>query len=203
MRPSAGRLWFLRRSFDSRHSRPLPALVDDIDTVWHTIDGTKDSALAARVGRLLRAGRNRTMSQADAAGSPGGPTGGRRHSCRGCRRTCSASGPCSRRVSRDHSRALYIGDQMVLCRVLGKYLMYADAQETGITPHLAMDGYWESWITRALAWTVRPGWHCLDVGANHGYYTLVPADGACPEGRVTPIEPTPKLAELLRTDPRR
>ena len=100
--------------------------------------------------------------------------------------------------SRAHSRALYLGDQMVLCRVLGKYLMYADAQETGITPHLAMDGYWESWITVALARTVRPGWHCLDVGANHGYYTLVLADGAGPEGRVTPIEPTPKLAELLR-----
>ena len=101
-------------------------------------------------------------------------------------------------VSREHSRALYLGDQMVLCRVLGKYLMYADAQETGITPHLAMDGYWESWITTALARTVRPGWHCLDVGANHGYYTLILADGAGPGGRVVPIEPTPKLAELLR-----
>jgi FkbM family methyltransferase len=101
-------------------------------------------------------------------------------------------------VSREHSRSLYLGEQTVLCRVLGKYLMYADSQETGITPHLAMDGYWESWITLALARTVRPGWHCLDVGANHGYYTLVLADGAGPNGRVVPVEPTPRLAELLR-----
>jgi FkbM family methyltransferase len=101
-------------------------------------------------------------------------------------------------VSREHSRALYLGDQMVLCRVLGKYLVYADGQETGITPHLAMDGFWEPWITLALARTVRPGWHCLDVGANHGYYTLVLADGVGPEGRVAPVEPTPRLAELLR-----
>jgi FkbM family methyltransferase len=101
-------------------------------------------------------------------------------------------------VSREHSRALYLGDQTVLCRVLGKYLVYADAQETGITPHLAMDGYWESWITLVLARTVRPGWHCLDVGANHGYYTLVMADAAGPEGRVVPVEPTPRLVELLR-----
>jgi FkbM family methyltransferase len=86
----------------------------------------------------------------------------------------------------------------LLCRVLGKYLVYADAQETGITPHLAMDGYWESWITVALARTLRPGWHCLDVGANHGYYTLVMADAVGPEGRVVPVEPTPRLAELLR-----
>jgi FkbM family methyltransferase len=101
-------------------------------------------------------------------------------------------------VSREHSRALYLGDQTVLCRVLGKYLVYADAQETGITPHLAMDGYWESWITLVLARTVRPGSHCLDVGANHGYYTLVMADAAGPEGRVVPVEPTPRLVELLR-----
>jgi FkbM family methyltransferase len=101
-------------------------------------------------------------------------------------------------VSREHSRALYLGDKTVLCRVLGKYLVYADAQETGITPHLAMDGYWESWITLVLARTVRPGWHCLDVGANHGYYTLVMADAAGPDGRVVPVEPTPRLVELLR-----
>jgi FkbM family methyltransferase len=101
-------------------------------------------------------------------------------------------------VSREHSRALYLGEQTVLCRVLGKYLVYADSQETGITPHLAMDGFWEPWITLALARTVRPGWNCLDVGANHGYYTLILADGVGPEGRVAPIEPTPRLAELMR-----
>jgi FkbM family methyltransferase len=86
----------------------------------------------------------------------------------------------------------------VLCRVLGKYLMYADAQETGITPHLVMDGYWESWITVAIARTLRPGWHCLDIGANHGYYTLIMADAVGREGRVVPVEPTPRLADLLR-----
>lgn len=101
-------------------------------------------------------------------------------------------------ASREESRALYLGDHTVLCRVLGKYLVYADSQETGITPHLALHGYWESWITLALARTLRPGWHCLDVGANHGYYTLVMADGAGPDGHVLPVEPTPRLAELLR-----
>jgi FkbM family methyltransferase len=101
-------------------------------------------------------------------------------------------------VSRQESRAIYLGRETVICRVLGKYLMYADAQETGITPHLAMDGYWESWITVALARTVRPGWNCLDVGANHGYYTLIMADAVGQHGRVSPVEPTPRLAELLR-----
>jgi FkbM family methyltransferase len=36
------------------------------------------------------------------------------------------------------------------------------------------------------------------VGANHGYFTLVLADAVGPEGRVAPVEPTPRLAELLR-----
>jgi FkbM family methyltransferase len=101
-------------------------------------------------------------------------------------------------LSRRESRALYLGKETVLCRVLGKYLMYADAQETGITPHFSMDGYWESWITVRLARTLRPGWHCLDVGANHGYYTLIMADAVGQGGRVVPVEPTPRLAELLR-----
>jgi FkbM family methyltransferase len=101
-------------------------------------------------------------------------------------------------VSGQESRAVYLGEQTLLCRVLGKYLMYADAQETGITPHLCMDGYWESWITVALARTLRPGWHCLDIGANHGYYTLIMADAVGREGRVMPVEPTPRLADLLR-----
>ena len=101
-------------------------------------------------------------------------------------------------ASREESRAEYMGEGTMLCRVLGKYLMYADAQETGITPHLCMDGYWESWITVALARTLRKGWCCLDVGANHGYYTLIMADAVGREGRVLPVEPTPRLADLLR-----
>jgi FkbM family methyltransferase len=176
---------------------PLPASVEDIDTVWHTIDGAKESALGARLGRLVRAARHRTMSRGDAASFAADRLDGVAQHSR-LPAHLLAERAVLEAVSREHSRALYLGDQMVLCRVLGKYLMYADAQETGITPHLAMDGYWESWITCALARTVRPGWHCLDVGANHGYYTLVMADGAGPEGRIMPIEPTPKLAELLR-----
>jgi FkbM family methyltransferase len=100
-------------------------------------------------------------------------------------------------VSRTHVQATYFGDQTVVCRVLGKYLMYADTTDIGITPHLAMNGYWESWITLAIAQAVQPGWHCLDVGANHGYYTLLMADGCGPAGRVLAVEPNPDPARRL------
>jgi FkbM family methyltransferase len=84
-----------------------------------------------------------------------------------------------------------------LCRVLGKYLLFADSADEGITPHLCLDGYWESWITQAIVRTVRPGWTCVDVGANHGYYTLLLADAVGPAGSILACEPNPPVADLL------
>jgi FkbM family methyltransferase len=177
----------------SAETSALGAFVKDIDTVWHTIDAVKDPGRRARIARLLRLVREPAVTAEPAPSTVDGP---------GAASTLPAHLVGERAVletvSREHSRALYLGDQTVLCRVLGKYLVYADSQETGITPHLAMDGYWESWITLVLARTVRPGWNCLDVGANHGYYTLVMADAAGAEGRVVPVEPTPRLVGLLR-----
>jgi FkbM family methyltransferase len=100
-------------------------------------------------------------------------------------------------VARAQAQASYFGDHTVLCRVLGKYLLYADTNDVGITPHLSLNGYWESWITLAISRLVQPGFHCLDIGANHGYYTLLMADGAGPTGRVTAVEPNPSPAQRL------
>ncbi len=166
-------------------------------TVWHTIGTPRSQAIPRPVRRVLGAARRRALRLLQPQNLDGDVS-------------TPATDPETRLpphfmdrsvleiASRNDSQAVYLGDHTVLCRVLGKYLVYADAQETGITPHLAMGGYWESWITTALARTLRPGWHCLDVGANHGYYTLLMADGVGPEGRVMPVEPTPRLAELLR-----
>jgi FkbM family methyltransferase len=100
-------------------------------------------------------------------------------------------------VSRAQAQTAYFGNETILCRVLGKYLMYADTTDVGITPHLSMNGYWESWITLTLARLIRPGWHCLDVGANHGYYTLLMADGSGPSGKVLAVEPNPDPVRRL------
>jgi FkbM family methyltransferase len=100
-------------------------------------------------------------------------------------------------VSRRDAQALTVGDGVALCRVLGKYLVYADTEDAGIVPHLCFSGCWESWITLAVARLIRPGWRCVDVGANHGYYTLLMADGAGPTGTVVAVEPNTKPAQLL------
>jgi FkbM family methyltransferase len=101
-------------------------------------------------------------------------------------------------VCRQHYQTARLSEQVILCRVLGKYIVYADPEDVGITPHLCLDGFWESWITIAMARTLKAGWYCIDVGANHGYYTLIMADAVESAGRVLAIEPNPRLAEMLR-----
>lgn len=100
------------------------------------------------------------------------------------------------RRARRECMAVGLGDGTVMCRVLGKYIFYMDAQDLGLTPHLCMDGFWESWVTVAMARALREGWRCVDVGANHGYFTLLMADAAGASGRVLAVEPNPRLAEL-------
>lgn len=85
--------------------------------------------------------------------------------------------------------AVPVADDRILCRVLAKYLMYVDARDTSITPHLVMSGYWEMWTTIAIARHVQPGMRCIDVGANVGYFTLLLADLAGDKGHVQAWEP--------------
>jgi len=99
--------------------------------------------------------------------------------------------------ARELCQTALLGERAVLCRVLGKYIMYADPSDVGLTPHLCLDGYWESWVTVALARLLEPGWFCVDVGANQGYFTLLFADAVGPEGRVLAVEPNPRLTSLL------
>jgi FkbM family methyltransferase len=101
-------------------------------------------------------------------------------------------------LCRNSCQTAYLGNDTILCRVLGKYLFYADAKDVNITPHLCLDGYWESWITIAMIRTLQPGWQCIDVGANHGYYSIIMADVVGGEGCVQAVEPNPRLSTLLK-----
>src|SRR5215510_2335958 len=85
----------------------------------------------------------------------------------------------------------------ILCRVLGKYIVFVDPEDVGLTPHLCLNGFWESWVTIALARVMQRGWYCVDVGANQGYFTLLMADAVEASGRVLAVEPNPNLTERL------
>lgn len=105
--------------------------------------------------------------------------------------------PLAERYCQQRANAVYIGDNRLLVRVLGQYLMYVAANDTSLTPHLALDGYWEMWITQCLAREVKPGWRCIDVGANCGYFTALLADAVEEEGFVDAYEPQGDLCMML------
>lgn len=99
---------------------------------------------------------------------------------------------------RAQCQAVGLADGAVLCRVLGRYKMYVPAEDRSLAPHLALDGYWELWLTRFLLRTLRAGMRVADIGANVGYYSLLMAEMVGEAGHVLAIEPNPAVAPLLR-----
>ena len=94
-------------------------------------------------------------------------------------------------------QTVYLGDHEALCRVLGRYKMYVDTRDVGLSSHLMLEGFWEMWVTHVIAPLVREGSVVADVGANLGYYSLILADLVGPKGHVHAFEPNPHLAGLL------
>ncbi len=98
-------------------------------------------------------------------------------------------------VSRRRATGFYYGEHWMICRLLGEYRPLVDTRDFIPGPRLVVDGFWEAWMTLALARYIQPGFHCVDVGANYGYYTLL-MTAACQRGvRVLACEPNSLLAE--------
>lgn len=102
------------------------------------------------------------------------------------------------RRSRALAQTAFLGKQLTLCRVMGRYKLYVPTTDIGFGAHVMMDGVWEPWLTVFMAGRIKPGMHVVDAGANHGYYTVLFADLAGAEGRVAAIEPNPPTAGLLQ-----
>lgn len=100
--------------------------------------------------------------------------------------------------ARTRTQSSYLGDHTAVCRVLGELLMYVDTRDLSLAPHLLLNGYWEMWVSQAIASYVKPGMRCIDVGANCGYFTLMLCELVGDKGFVEAFEPQPVLAELLK-----
>jgi len=92
----------------------------------------------------------------------------------------------------------YLGDHVSLCRVLTRYLMHVDTRDIGVTPHLLLNGFWESWITQAIARHLQPGMCAVDVGANVGYFSVLMADLVGETGKLFALEPNPAGCSFTR-----
>jgi FkbM family methyltransferase len=96
-----------------------------------------------------------------------------------------------------HTRSQYVGDNTLLCQVLGNHKMFFMANDIGFAPHMVFDGYWEFWLTKYFAEKIKPGDYVIDIGANQGYYTILASELVGPQGKVLAIEPNPQVFSRL------
>jgi len=99
---------------------------------------------------------------------------------------------------RERVQCTYLGDKLVLARILGGPKILLSTEDLGFACHVMLDGYWEIWLTLFFARTVRPGMTIIDVGANFGYYTVLFGQAVGAAGHVVAIEPVPATAAVLR-----
>jgi FkbM family methyltransferase len=98
------------------------------------------------------------------------------------------------------SNATYMGDGLVLVRaqVHGLTIAYlVEARDRLISPWFIVSGRYETELTDFFVRILRPDDHCLDLGANFGYYTCLFAR-FCPKGKVIGVEPDPSIHTLVR-----
>lgn len=93
--------------------------------------------------------------------------------------------------------AIYVGNNTLLATLADGHKIYLDGSDISLTPHIALDGYWEQWITDLFLDHVQPGMHVVDIGANCGYFTLLACKAVGAHGRVTAIDANPRMAELV------
>jgi FkbM family methyltransferase len=98
---------------------------------------------------------------------------------------------------RGRVQTVNVGGELILTRVLGNPKMFLHQDDIGFSNHVMLDGYWEIWLTLALARLIKPGMVVVDVGANLGYYSLLAAHAAWPGGTVLAIEPNPPIAQIM------
>lgn len=98
------------------------------------------------------------------------------------------------------TRATYIGDNRVLVRIVvsdANIAFIVEANDKLLSPWLIATGSYETELTEYLVRSLRQDSHCLDVGANFGYFTCL-MGRFCPEGKVIGVEADRHIYELAR-----
>jgi FkbM family methyltransferase len=106
----------------------------------------------------------------------------------------------SRPAKSQPPRAVYVGkNRLLVGTTIGgqDYAFYVEADDRLLSPWFALTGVHEADVTAFLLKTLRPDAHCIDVGANFGYFACLMAR-ACRNGRVLAVEPDAELAGLVQ-----
>ncbi len=107
-----------------------------------------------------------------------------------CERACIAAALANQDLQ---ERAGSEGE--AIARVLCDFDLHVDRRDESVARHLLVSGFWEWWISKAIADATRPGMVCIDIGANAGYFTLLMV--GLRASRVLAFEPIPHLAKML------
>jgi FkbM family methyltransferase len=92
---------------------------------------------------------------------------------------------------------VYVGDNTVLTKTIYGDKIYLNSRDMSLTPSIMISGVWEAHVSRLLERVLRPGDCFIDVGANCGYFTLLGARLAGPQGLAVAVEPQKPLAALI------
>ncbi len=96
--------------------------------------------------------------------------------------------------------ATYVGNNRVLVgtTVGGRTIAYyVEADDRLLAPWFIVTGQFETDLTHYFLRALKPDSHCIDVGANFGFYSCLMAR-FCPEGRVIGVEADRKIADLAQ-----
>ena len=94
----------------------------------------------------------------------------------------------------------YDGNGRVLVRTrIGGHdiAYYVESDDRVLSPWFIATGHYEADVTGYFLRHLRADSHCLDIGANFGFFACLMAK-QCPRGRVLGIEPDRRIADLAR-----
>lgn len=97
-------------------------------------------------------------------------------------------------VENVRNRGIKDADGSTIAPILDTFYLDVDVQDHSVGRNLASSGFWEAWITAWATRVVQPDWHCMDIGANFGYYTGILAHMA---KSVIAFEPNPTIFARL------
>ena len=100
-------------------------------------------------------------------------------------------------VARGTDRYFYLGPEQALVRLNCGHVLYVDPMDEHVSANIILDGVWENWVHKVVVSLVTPGARIVEVGANLGYYTVIMAGAAGPNGSVLTLEANPRLAEMV------